>query len=83
MSESPATKTVTAIFDGRVLCPDDVLDLKPNVRYLITIAPQPEPSTDGGAWDVLERMAGTIEAPPDWAIEHDHYLQGTPKRTDA
>lgn len=38
---------------------------------------QEEPS--GDAWDVLEALTGTIEAPPDWSAEHDHYLYGTPK----
>lgn len=32
------------------------------------------------AWDVIESLIGTVEAPPDWASEHDHYLYGTPKR---
>jgi hypothetical protein len=36
--------------------------------------------TTGDVWDLLEALAGTIEAPEDWAIEHDHYLYGTPKR---
>jgi hypothetical protein len=31
------------------------------------------------AWDLLESLTGTIEAPTDWSIEHDHYLYGTPK----
>lgn len=31
-------------------------------------------------WDWLEDHAGTIEAPGDWSLEHDHYLYGTPKR---
>lgn len=31
-------------------------------------------------WDILESLAGTIEAAPDWAAEHDHYLYSTPKR---
>ena len=34
----------------------------------------------GDAWDVLKRLAGTVEAPADWSLEHDHYLYGTPKR---
>lgn len=33
----------------------------------------------GNAWDVLESLTGTIEAPTDWSAEHDHYLYGTPK----
>lgn len=32
------------------------------------------------AWDVLDSLAGSVDAPPDWAEEHDHYLYGTPKR---
>jgi FtsZ-binding cell division protein ZapB len=32
------------------------------------------------AWDVLESIMGTVEAPPDWSINHDHYLYGTAKR---
>jgi len=31
------------------------------------------------AWDVLESIIGTVEAPPDWSINHDHYLYGTAK----
>ena len=32
------SKTITAIFDGRVLQPEKPLDLKRNQRYIITIA---------------------------------------------
>lgn len=59
-------KKVTAIFDGNVLQPDAPLDLKPNTRYVITIQELSEPPVVGDAWDVLEAMTGTIEAPPDW-----------------
>ena len=38
------------------------------------------PDATGDSWDVLEALAGTIEAPSDWSIEHDHYLYGIPKR---
>ncbi|WP_342596705.1 hypothetical protein VKI21_12025 [Cyanobacterium aponinum UTEX 3222] len=34
------------------------------------------------AWDTLEEMAGSIEAPEDWSKEHDHYLYGTPKNNN-
>jgi hypothetical protein len=37
------------------------------------------PAAEGDAWDVLEALTGTLEAPQDWASEHDHYLYGTPK----
>ncbi len=32
------------------------------------------------AWDVFEGLIGTVEAPQDWSLEHDHYIHGTPKR---
>ena len=32
---------------------------------------EPEPPT---LWDVLSEISGTIEGPPDWASEIDHYL---------
>ena len=38
------------------------------------------PKTRKGVWDILESLAGTIDAPADWAAEHDHYLYGTLKR---
>jgi hypothetical protein len=49
---------------------------------------EPQPETDvalptGGVWDLLEKAAGTVEMPADWASEHDHYLYGTPKRSSA
>lgn len=37
-------------------------------------------SESADAWDVLEALIGTIDAPPDWASQHDHYLYDTPKR---
>ena len=37
-------------------------------------------SESKGLWQLLEEISGTIEAPEDWSIEHDHYLYGTPKR---
>lgn len=38
-------------------------------------APRPSP------WALLAKMAGSVDMPPDWAEEHDHYLYGVPKRT--
>ncbi|HEY3136658.1 MAG TPA: hypothetical protein VGL29_11580 [Blastocatellia bacterium] len=39
-----------------------------------------QPSQEGDAWSVLKSMMGTVEGPPDWSTELDHYLYGTPKR---
>jgi hypothetical protein len=72
------TRTLNAIFDGKVLRPEESLDIKPNTRCRITVETESAPQSDN-AWDVLDKAAGSIEAPPDWAAEHDHYLYGTPK----
>ena len=36
-------------------------------------------NNEGNAWDVLEALTGTIEAPSDWSSQHDHYLYGNAK----
>ncbi|MGQ9625696.1 MAG: hypothetical protein ACUVV0_02170 [Anaerolineae bacterium] len=73
-------KTLTVFFDGKVLRPEEPVDLAPNSFYIITIQAIPPVGEGEDAWDVLESLAGTVEAPEDWAKEHDHYLYGTPKR---
>jgi hypothetical protein len=73
-------RKLTAIYDGQVLRPDGEPGLEPNARYVITVE-RAQPSSEGtDAWDVLEKHAGTIDAPEDWSAEHDHYLYGTEKR---
>ena len=74
------SQKLPAVFDGHILRPDAQLDLEPNKRYVITIETEAVTVTPGDAWDVLEAFSGTVEAPSDWASEHDHYLYNTPKR---
>jgi hypothetical protein len=73
---------VTVTYDGSAFYPETHLNLEPNTRYTIQIISpeQQTEATDKNAWDMLEDMAGTYEAPEDWSSEHDHYLYGTPKR---
>ncbi len=73
------TKTLHAIFDGKVLKPEGSVDLEPNVRYLVTIE-RIEAVNKQSIWDVLSEFSGTVEGPEDWAGEHNHYLYGVPKR---
>ncbi|HET9495965.1 MAG TPA: hypothetical protein VFR15_17190 [Chloroflexia bacterium] len=80
---SDEVTTVSVVFDGGVFRPDTPLKLEPNTRYVAVIRPeQPEENGAGNVWELLARHAGTVEAPPDWASEHDHYLYDTPKRQD-
>lgn len=77
------TQTVIAVFDGRVLRPEPPLDLAANERYRVTIAPMTstiEAVEQEDAWDILDAFVGSVDAPEDWSVEHDHYLYGTPKR---
>ncbi|HZO88958.1 MAG TPA: antitoxin family protein [Chthonomonadaceae bacterium] len=72
------SQTVEAIFDGEVFRPETPLDLRPNTRYRITIESLADTS-EADVWTLLGNLTGSIEAPADWASEHDHYLYGTPK----
>jgi|SRR5581483_94655 len=54
------------------------------------IRQKPSPLTDassrsgapdkGDIWALLAELTGSISGPEDWAVEHDHYIHGTPKR---
>ena len=71
--------TLYAHFDGKVLRPEEPLDLKSNVRYHITIEDE-ESIAKQSIWEVLTEFSGKIDGPKDWSEEHDHYLYGTPKQ---
>lgn len=73
------TKTLHVVFDGKVLKPEESVDLEQNVRYLVTIE-RKEAMGKQSLWDVLSEFSGTVEGPEDWSGEHDHYLYGVPKR---
>jgi hypothetical protein len=68
-------------FDGKVFVPDEPVDFARGQKLILHIEPAQEPpATDGDAWDVLDSLTGTVEAPSDWSAQHDHYLYGTPRR---
>jgi len=70
-------------FDGKVFVPDEPVDLPRGQRLILHVEPAPESNQPAGdAWSVLDLLSGSVEAPPDWAAEHDHYLYGTPKRSE-
>ena len=78
--EKNMTRSITVFFDGNVLRPESPLDLEPNAHYVVTIQTETNEPMAQSAWDVLETLTGIVEAPTDWASEHDHYLYGTPRR---
>jgi hypothetical protein len=73
------TKTLHVVFDGKVLRPEELVDLEPNARYLVTIEHK-EAMGEQSLWDVISEFSGMVEGPEDWSEEHDHYLYGIPKR---
>jgi hypothetical protein len=75
------TRRITAVFDGKVLRPDQPVDLVENRHYTVTISEAiPDDRTGADAWELLDQATGSLEAPHDWAEEHDHYLYGAQKR---
>lgn len=73
------TKTLEAVFDGNVFRLEDKIDLIPNRHYILVVREKSEEIASLNAWDVLDTLTGSVEAPHDWSSEHDHYLYGVPK----
>jgi len=74
------TQTCEAVFDGKAFHLTDRIKLKPNKRYILTVREKETEPKSQGVWDVLDSLSGTVEAPEDWSVEHDHYLYGTPRK---
>ena len=75
--------TVTAHFDGRVIIPDEPLDLLPNQQLIVRIEPVAAvtQTTDGSALSWLAANAVVSPTlPTDLADQHDHYLYGVPAK---
>ncbi len=75
MSKPIITQIVEQVND----LPDD---LQQQVLTFVLSLRQKHVQTPDSAWDVLESLTGTVEAPADWSAEHDHYLYGAPKRQE-
>ncbi len=65
---------------------EQVNDLPDNLQqqvltFVLTLR-QEQLQKSGNAWDVLESLTGTVKAPADWSVEHNHYLYGTPKHQE-
>ena len=75
-------KTFGATFDGNVFHPDGRIKLTPNKHYILVVHEKVEEAVSLNAWDILDGLTGTIEAPEDWSLEHDHYLYGVPRKKE-
>jgi predicted DNA-binding antitoxin AbrB/MazE fold protein len=67
-------QSITAIFDGNMLKPEQALELKPNTRYLIEIVSEISQSNNPQQNDheLLEKLAGT------WTeVDEKEFLKNT------
>jgi len=73
------SKTLRAVFDGKVLRPEEPADLKPNARYLLTIEREEEAKEahDGQTYPLTEilRLA-TDMGVTDLSTRHTEYAHG-------
>ncbi len=78
-------KTLRAIFDGKVLRPEEPADLKPNARYIVTVEREREPSAAGNIPEyplTRIRALATDMGASDLARQHQWYAHGGPKDGD-
>ncbi|HZZ27215.1 MAG TPA: hypothetical protein VFE46_04340 [Pirellulales bacterium] len=72
------THTISVHFDGKVLVPDEPLQLP--VGQSLRVHLELTDSTTDKFADFLNLAADLPDAPTDLSVQHDHYLYGTPKR---
>lgn len=65
-------------FDGRVITPDEPVEIPVNIPLRISIEAGQTP--EGVDWTRLLDLANqhAIQGPPDLAERHDHYAHGKP-----
>jgi hypothetical protein len=65
-------------FDGRVITPDERVDIPVNIPLRVTIEPALEREARHVDWKRLLDLANecAIEGPEDLAERHDHYAHG-------
>ncbi|OUC16088.1 MAG: hypothetical protein B0A82_03680 [Alkalinema sp. CACIAM 70d] len=67
---------ITSVIDEMNHLPDELQQQV--LRFVMTLRQQ-HLQTSSNAWDVLESLTGTVEAPADWSAEHDRYLYAPAK----
>ena len=71
-----------AHFDGKVIVPDEPVDLPVGQVLEVRVEPIEPPQQPKTTLQKLAEVAREFPAeglPPDAAAQHDHYLYGTPK----
>jgi hypothetical protein len=78
--------TIRAKFDGRVLVPEEPVQLPIGPIFEINLEPaqqmaQGSATTLADLVNFAEGLPSDPDAPVDGAAQHDHYLYGSPKRS--
>ena len=69
------TRTLEAVYDGKVLRPIEPLDLQPNTRLRLTFeASEPEAQTRRSFLQTARALE--LEGPADWSEKIEDYLYG-------
>jgi hypothetical protein len=72
---------IKAHFDGKVLVPDEPVDLPVNQPLEVFVASGAGDQTPlMGLAKTLSQFQPNPDSPADGAAQHDHYLYGAPKR---
>ncbi|MBI5397282.1 MAG: hypothetical protein HZA91_18445 [Verrucomicrobia bacterium] len=72
---------IKAHFDGRVLVPEEPLNLPVNKTLNVYVeASEGDDAPLKELARILSEMPDNPNTPADLAAQHDHYLHGTPKR---
>ena len=72
--------TIHAHFDGKVIVPDEPLQLEPNQPVIVKIEPIQEKSDESALAWMAANAVDSDTLPVDLADQHDHYLYGRPKK---
>lgn len=67
------TKTLHALYDGKVFRPEKPLDLKPNIRVRITIEVSDVERSEERSFLQTARSL-KLEGPSDWSVRLEDYL---------
>jgi hypothetical protein len=79
LEERGGMVTVSAHFDGRVIVPDEPLDLPPNQALIVQIervGDEAVPSDESALTWIAANAVDSEALPTDLADRHDHYLYG-------
>jgi hypothetical protein len=80
-----AAMTVSAHFDGKVIVPDEPLDLPANQALILQIQPvggEAAPAEESVLSWLAANAAESDALPTDLADRHDHYLYGCPSKAE-